>query len=335
MPSSSIVISPTPVSWTMRTTSRMRSCRAWSTPPAASDSSPPERSRIARSSGSASSPKSASSSSSSSLAASAAGARRAARRGRPARSRRRRRSARPRATSAGSTGPGVRPKPPVTRSRSSSTIVEYRFAVRTFSSACEATIWPIGAASGGEPTSARTLTDLVEHLVEAVARRLRRAAARRARRRGRPAACAARRARRRAAASGETGSSPMCSSTRSDASQRRLQVDARCRGRPRRAPARPTRPRRGASSARRDRRRSRSGRRPRATPRSPRRARCRRRPARRGRPAGPRRRAAPATSSLARCGCRSAAGSLRRMRAAPSSGSRFAASTSASWRPLP
>ena len=53
----------------MRTTSRIRSWRAWSTPPAASDSSPPERSRIARSSGSASSPKSASSSSSSSLEA--------------------------------------------------------------------------------------------------------------------------------------------------------------------------------------------------------------------------------------------------------------------------
>ena len=70
MPSSSIVISPTPVSWTIRTTSRIRSWRTWSTPPAASGSSPPERPRIARSSGSASSPKSASSNSSSSLAAS-------------------------------------------------------------------------------------------------------------------------------------------------------------------------------------------------------------------------------------------------------------------------
>ena len=69
MPSSSIVISPTPVSCTMRTTSRIRSARAWSTPPAASESSPPERSRIERSSGSASSPNSASNSSSSSLEA--------------------------------------------------------------------------------------------------------------------------------------------------------------------------------------------------------------------------------------------------------------------------
>ena len=67
MPSSSIVISPIPVSWTMRTTSRMRSARSWSTPPAASDSSPDERWRTERSSGSASSPKSASRSSSSSL----------------------------------------------------------------------------------------------------------------------------------------------------------------------------------------------------------------------------------------------------------------------------
>jgi hypothetical protein len=64
------VISPTPVSWTIRTISRIRSARAASTPPAASVSSPPERSRIARRSGSASSPKSASRSNSSSLEAS-------------------------------------------------------------------------------------------------------------------------------------------------------------------------------------------------------------------------------------------------------------------------
>ncbi len=63
----------------------------------------------------------------------------------------------------------MRPKRPLTRSRSSSTIVEYRFAVRTFSSACDATIWPIGAASGGEPTSVAHAADLVDHLVQPVA----------------------------------------------------------------------------------------------------------------------------------------------------------------------
>ena len=39
-PSSSTVISPTPVSWTIRTTSRIRSARAWSTPPLRAASSP-------------------------------------------------------------------------------------------------------------------------------------------------------------------------------------------------------------------------------------------------------------------------------------------------------
>src|SRR3954447_658336 len=41
------------------------------------------------------------------------------------------------------------------------------------------------------------------------------------------------------------------------------------------------------------------------------------------------------TSSVARCGCRSPAGSWSRIRVAPSSGSRRAASRSDSWRPLP
>ena len=69
MPASSIVTSPMPVSCTIRTSSRIRSARAWSTPLAASDSSPLERPRIVRSRGSASSPKRPRSSSSSSLEA--------------------------------------------------------------------------------------------------------------------------------------------------------------------------------------------------------------------------------------------------------------------------
>ena len=67
-PSSSIVTSPMPDSWTMRTTSRMRSARALSTH-ASSSSSALARPRMLRSSRSASSPKSPMSSSSSSLAA--------------------------------------------------------------------------------------------------------------------------------------------------------------------------------------------------------------------------------------------------------------------------
>ena len=67
MPASSIVTSPTPDSWTMRTISRIRSARAASTPPPSRESSLP-RARIVRRSGSASSPKSATSRSSSSLA---------------------------------------------------------------------------------------------------------------------------------------------------------------------------------------------------------------------------------------------------------------------------
>ena len=148
--------------------------------------------------------------------------------------------------------------------------------------------------------------DLVEHLVEPVARRRARAAARRAPRRARPAACccAARTAIR--GASGVTGSSPMCSSTRSAAAQSVVHVDAGVEPERRRAPAPPPPPRRGASSARPGRRRTRSGRRRRARPRAPRRARCRPRPGSRGRPAGPRRSRSSATSSPARCGCSSA-----------------------------
>ena len=69
IPPSSTVISSMPVSWTIFTTSRMRSSRFCSTPRAPAVSSPVARSRIDRSSRSASSPKSASSSSSSSLEA--------------------------------------------------------------------------------------------------------------------------------------------------------------------------------------------------------------------------------------------------------------------------
>ena len=70
MPSSSTVISSIPVSWTIRTTARMRSSRLCSSPRAPGVSSPPARSRIDWSSRSASAPKSASRSSSSSLEAS-------------------------------------------------------------------------------------------------------------------------------------------------------------------------------------------------------------------------------------------------------------------------
>src|SRR5215207_2047396 len=42
-PDSSIESSPTPDSWTIRTSSRMRSARLWSTPPPTSESSPRER----------------------------------------------------------------------------------------------------------------------------------------------------------------------------------------------------------------------------------------------------------------------------------------------------
>ena len=37
-------------------------------------------------------------------------------------------------------------------------------------SACEPRIWPIGAASGGQPTSSRIRASSVEHLVESVSR---------------------------------------------------------------------------------------------------------------------------------------------------------------------
>ena len=67
-PASSIVTSPTPESWTIRTISRIRSARLASTPLPSSDSWLP-RPRIVRRSGSASSPKRATRSSSSSLAA--------------------------------------------------------------------------------------------------------------------------------------------------------------------------------------------------------------------------------------------------------------------------
>ena len=156
--SSSIVTSAMPDSWTIRTISRIRSARSWSTPPAASPSSRWARPRIAWSSGSASSPKSASSSSSSSLAASppacerssssAAGgsaslpsvARAAAR---PAR--RRGRCGRAARRSGRGRGRAARPRrPPSAAPRGRG------------ASACEASTCPTGAASGGIPTSIRT-----------------------------------------------------------------------------------------------------------------------------------------------------------------------------------
>ena len=209
---------------------------AWSTPPAASDSSPPERSRIARRSGSASSPKSASSSSSSSLDREPVGlvAQRVevdrrlglaaevldcARQGGVDRAR-----------ASGRTGP-------LTRSRSSSTIVEYRFAVSTFRSACEATICPIGAASGGEPTSSRTRpTSSITSSRRSPAACDRSCTSSAATRPTGSLCWAARTATR--GGSGETGSSPMCSSTRSDASQSFCRSIAGVETDARRAPAR-------------------------------------------------------------------------------------------------
>src|ERR671935_254232 len=44
------------------------------------------------------------------------------------------------------------------RSRSSSTTSCQRWAERTWRSACDPRIWPIGDASGGQPASARALT---------------------------------------------------------------------------------------------------------------------------------------------------------------------------------
>ena len=123
-------------------------------------------------------------------------------------------------------------------------------------------------------------------------------------------------------ASGVTGRSPMCSSTRSAAPPRGGRCRRRGRGRARSACA-ATRPRPGASRARPGRRRRRSGLRPPAWPRAPARARCRPRPGRRARRAGRTPRAARRRARAARCGWSSPAGSCSRIRAAPSSGRRL------------
>ena len=111
--------------------------------------------------------------------------------------------------------------------------------------------------------------------------------------------CAARTAIR--GASGVTGSSPMCSSTRSEASQS-VRRRRRCRGPARRAPPRATRPRPGAVRARPGRPRTRSGPRRPGPPRARARARSRRRPGSRSRPAARSPPATRPTSSPARCG---------------------------------
>ena len=140
-------------------------------------------------------------------------------------------------------GAGGVPYAPETSWRNSSRTVPYRRADRTLRSAWEPRICPIGAASGGQPASSpiRTTSMSVSS---------RRSPAAWVRRRASSAATSPA-GRSYSAANGDprgeraSGSSPMCSSTTSDASQRRGTSTPVSRSRPCRGP-RATRRRCGA-----------------------------------------------------------------------------------------